>query len=407
MNIACILADKDYPAYADRKVYGLGFVERFARQFREFGFKDVLLVSDQPQTAMYTQSMNLSELTRFFQSLDLQKEVQLFLVAGNVVMDDRLIRFTRDSKEDMRLTPDGGFVKISGENLKLFFNRLTDIKNIDQLIGFVKKPPGEYAIKTVNPSNFESYIEDLRLNFVPYFFQVEKDTDMKSLENHMYEANFKGTMDFIATYIYKYPVREITRFLSHFSFVTPNQITFLSIVSSFAVPLLFALGFFGAAIIVGWCMFIFDSVDGKLARLTVRLSRTAGLIEHATSAPAIFLWFVGLTWHFTDHQFFDFVHPGAISGWTLMILYGVDKGVNGIFRMKFKREIYDFSRLDKLFHLIACRRASIMLIITVGYFSGNVKRAFYFLAFWMICSFLFHLFRAVWISLSLSKQKLN
>ncbi|MBL7995945.1 hypothetical protein JNM05_11300 [bacterium] len=51
MNIACILADKDYPLFADRTVYGLRFVERLQRQFREFKCDEVFFVSDLPSPA--------------------------------------------------------------------------------------------------------------------------------------------------------------------------------------------------------------------------------------------------------------------------------------------------------------------------------------------------------------------
>ena len=319
-------------------------------------------------------------------------------------MDDRLIKFMRDSKEDLQLTEHGGFVKLSGSNLEVFVHHLSQVKDTGQLIDFTKKQPDSFSINIVTPNNFDSYIEDLRLNFVPYYFQYESDSDLRSIENQMYEANFKGTMDFIATYIYKYPVREITRFLSRYPSVKPNYITFLSIVASFAVPLLFALGYMGLAVLTGWCMFIFDSVDGKLARLTVRLSRTAGIIEHATSAPAIFLWFAGLTWHFANGQLFAFDNINTIAGWILMILYWVDKTMCGIFRIKFKREIYDFAIIDKTFHLIACRRAIILLIVTVGYIAGKTESSFRFLAFWMVCSFVFHLLRIIWISARLSKS---
>jgi phosphatidylglycerophosphate synthase len=410
MNVACILADKSYPNYSEKTVYGLTFIERLIRQFHEFKFQDIIIISDMQISVPSVTSKTFQEGIDFLKKIKLQDDTQLFLVTSNIIMDDRLIRFTKDHKEDVQLTPQGGLAKLSGNNLKQFLLELDKIKDIDQLAGFTRQHANNYSVRTVTPNNFDSYIEDLRLNFVPYYFQYSKGSDLKIIENLMYEANFKGTMDFIATYIYKYPVREITKFLSPFKFITPNQITFLSIVSSFAVPLLFVGGFFGSAILIGWCMFIFDSVDGKLARLTVRLSRTAGIIEHATSAPAIFLWFAGLAWHFTDGQLFRFDDPNAIAGWTLMILYWVDKGANGIFRAKFKREIYDYSPLDKAFHLIACRRAIIMLIITTGYLAGNVEKSFHFLAFWMVCSFLFHLFRSVWISLSLSnrnKSKLN
>ncbi|KAB2877971.1 CDP-alcohol phosphatidyltransferase family protein [bacterium] len=402
MNIACILADTNYPLFADRTVYGLRFVERLQRQFREFKFDEVLFVSDLPSPTENMKSINIPDLIRFANNLDIQQDIRLFMVMSNVIMDDRLIKFTRDHNEDIQLTEQGGFVKLSGSNLKSFIHYLSQVKDISQLIDFTKKQKDPYSIKIVTPNNFDSYIEDLRLNFVPYYFQYEKDSDLRSIENQMYEANFKGTMDFIATYIYKYPVREITRFLSRYPSVNPNYITFLSILASFAVPSLFALGYMGLAVLTGWCMFIFDSVDGKLARLTVRLSRTAGIIEHATSAPAIFLWFAGLTWHFANGRFFAFDNINTIAGWTLMTLYWVDKTMCGIFRIKFKREIYDFAIIDKTFHLIACRRAIILLIVTVGYIAGLTESSFHFLAFWMVCSFVFHLLRLIWISASLS-----
>lgn len=404
MNIACIIADKNYPDYSEKTVYGLTFIERLIRQFHEFKFQEIIVISDLPVSVPSAISKTFQQGIDFLKKTESHNDSQLFLITSNIIMDDRLIRFTKDHKEDVQLTPQGGFVKLSGPNLKQFLLDLDKVQDIEQLADFTCQRATSYSVRTVTPNNFDPYIEDLRLNFVPYYFQYGKGLDLRMIEDQIYEANFKGTMDFIATYIYKYPVREITKFLSPFKFISPNQITFLSIVSSFAVPLLFAVGFFGAAIIIGWCMFIFDSVDGKLARLTVRLSRTAGIIEHATSAPAIFLWFTGLAWHFTDGRLFRFDEPDAIAGWTLMILYWVDKGVNGIFRSKFKREIYDYSALDKAFHLIACRRAIIMLIITVGYLAGNVEISFHFLAFWMGCSFLFHLFRSVWISLSLSNR---
>ncbi|MBL7994809.1 CDP-alcohol phosphatidyltransferase family protein [bacterium] len=404
MNIACIVADQNYPSYSEQTVYGLRFVERLQRQFLEFKCDEVFFVSDLPSPAENMKSKNIPDFIRFAKNLDVQQDIRLLMVKSNVIMDDRLIKFARDSYEDLQLTEQGGFVKLSGSNLKAFIHHLSTVKDISQLIDFTKKQEDSYSIKVVTPNNFDSYIEDLRLNFVPYYFQYESGSDLRSIENQMYEANFKGTMDFIATYIYKYPVREITRFLSRYPFVKPNYVTFLSIIASFAVPLLFAFGYMGFAVLTGWCMFIFDSVDGKLARLTVRLSRTAGIIEHATSAPAIFLWFAGLTWYFSNGQFFDFDNINTIAGWILMVLYWVDKTMCGIFRIKFKREIYDFANIDKTFHLIACRRAIILLIVTVGYITGKTESSFRFLAFWMICSFVFHLMRILWISTGISKS---
>ena len=234
---------------------------------------------------------------------------------------------------------------------------------------------------------------------MPYLFSANHESDIRQVENKIYEVNYKAVLDFIAIYIYKYPVREIVRFLCRFPLITPNFVTALSVICSFAVPALYVTGHLGWAIIAGWAMFIFDEIDGKLARLTVRLSKVAGIIEHGTSAPAIFLWFASLGWFFSGG---DILNPLILSNWacwTLLLMYWVDKGVNALYRMRYSpREIYNHAWIDAKFHLIACRRAIIHLIMTIGVLAGKPLEAFYFMAFWMIFSFAFHLLRYAWIS---------
>ena len=122
-----------------------------------------------------------------------------------------------------------------------------------------------------------------------------------------------------------------------------------------------------------------------------------GVIEHATSAPAIFLWFTGLGWHFSDGQLLQFTHPASATAWSLMALYWLDKGVNGIFKPRFGIDLYNYAPIDRFFHLFACRRAIIHLIITIGWATDYRDDAFYFLGIWMVISFMFHLFRCGWI----------
>ncbi len=390
-------------ARGNPKVYGLPLTERLYRQFSEYGFQNIFLVNTHNQPDVDSGNIITIPAQEIKNSIFKSSETdgEIYFIDASAVVDDRLIRFALKEPVNTRIAskndPDLILIKTNYNTIKNIFDNLSEGNDVlsfrDQIVNFFKQNPPtvKYA------DEFDSYIDDLRLDYTPYFFPVDEKTDIRKSENIMYEANFKGTLDFIAIFIYKYPVREITRYISRFHWITPNQITFLSIVSSFAVPLLLALGYWGWAMLIGWAMFIFDSVDGKLARLTIRLSRTAGIIEHATSSPALFLWFASLGWYFSNG---DILNPDLLSNiacWTLLVLYWVDKSVNGFFRAKFKYDLYNHSVFDKKFHLIACRRAIIHLIITAGYVTGKLLDGFYFLAGWMAFSFIVHLSRMLWI----------
>jgi phosphatidylglycerophosphate synthase len=387
-NIAIIY---DEPLVRGVRVYGLSPVERLVRQCRIWGVGDVWIVTeetDDPNGEATTHRVAPGTLAEKTQAVP--EGVSCYLIGSDTVVDDRLLAFLGEIDGEARIATRSGPPPLLAKVDKKTLRQLSALQHPDEVR---KALEYEMDLPVKYPSDFDPYIDELRLCNEPYLFRLTTESDVRRIENRMYEANFKGTLDFIAIYIYKYPVREITRWLSRFARVTPSQITFLSIVSSFAVPVLFAMGQVGWAVSIGWLMFILDSVDGKLARLTVRLSKMAGIIEHATSSPAVFLWFPALAWSLTDGRLFDSGQPVAVAAWMLMALYWVDKSVNGAFRKKFRLDLYNWSTFDQKFHLIACRRAIIMFIITLGYLIGDVRTAYLALASWMAASFAVHLLR--------------
>lgn len=388
------------PGTADLRVYGIPLMERLVRQAGEQTVDLIWIVTNDTSSVP---DMQAKQPHRVLFPRDVPAAISgiaepavFHFVSSDTVVDDRLLAFMMLSSENTQIRLPGDtlplIVRLDANTLRRFGAQAGTRAG---LMDGVRTDP---AIVAKVPADFDAYIDDLRLRNEPYLFRCRAGDSMRLIENRMYEANFKGTLDFIAIYIYKYPVREIVRFLGRFRWVSPNHVTFLSIVASFAVPWLFAAGQLGWAILIGWMMFILDSVDGKLARLTVRLSKTAGVLEHATSTPAVFLWFPSLGWSLSHGALFDFSNPVVTAMWILMPLYWLDKGINGLFRRRFKIDLYNWSRFDEAFHLIACRRAIIMLIITIGYVARNVEAGFMALAGWMILTFVVHALRFAVIS---------
>jgi phosphatidylglycerophosphate synthase len=238
----------------------------------------------------------------------------------------------------------------------------------------------------------ESYIPDLRQYAVPFLLRLERPEAIRAIENALYEKTFKGVMDFIATYIYRIPVRGLVRLLAP-TRITPNAVTAMSVLCSFAAIPLFATGWIWTAFLVAYTFVICDSLDGKLARMTIRLSKRAGQIDHGTSTPCEACYYLAWTWHFSGGHLTSWP---AVAGMLLFGFFCLDKITTGTFSRTFHRSLFDYQAWDARFHLIAGRRTINLAIMTVGYALQAPITALVITMVWMGITMSWHMFRFAW-----------
>ena len=87
----------------------------------------------------------------------------------------------------------------------------------------------------------------------------------------------------------------------------------------------------GAGVALAWAGVIADSVDGKLARLTLNLSDRMGAVEHVSAVPALGLWLLAFGGWVSDWGLLTASAP-AVATWVLLACFALDKGVSGGFR---------------------------------------------------------------------------
>lgn len=238
----------------------------------------------------------------------------------------------------------------------------------------------------------ESYIPDLRQYAVPFLLRLERPEAIQGIENAMYEKTFKGVMDFIATYIYRLPVRGLVRLLAP-TRITPNAVTAMSVLCSFAAIPLFAAGWIWTAFLVAYTFVICDSLDGKLARMTIRLSKRAGQIDHGTSTPFEACYYLAWTWHFSGGHLTTWP---AVAGMLLFGFFCLDKITTGTFSRIFHRSLFDYHLWDARFHLIAGRRTINLTIMAVGYALQAPITALVITMVWMGVTMGWHMSRFAW-----------
>jgi phosphatidylserine synthase len=169
--------------------------------------------------------------------------------------------------------------------------------------------------------------------------------------------------------------------------VHPNAVTIVSAVLAVAAALLFARGAFGIGLVVAWAMTFLDTVDGKLARVTLTTSRIGDVMDHGLDLihPPFWWW----TWG---------IGLGAGHGFATAIVVGgylVGRALEGAFLARFGFETHSWRPVDGLFRTITARRNPNLILLSVGAAARRPDLGLVMVALWTLASLVFHALRLV------------
>jgi hypothetical protein len=122
------------------------------------------------------------------------------------------------------------------------------------------------AAKEFAESDFSGYIAMLRRHLAPYLFRIPDGDSRNRVERFLFWSNYKGSTDFMTKYVYPPLVWTFVHPLARWR-VHPNWVTGFDWLATFATVPLFAAGAWVPGLLLAYLMSVFDSVDGKLARL--------------------------------------------------------------------------------------------------------------------------------------------
>ncbi|MHB8170294.1 MAG: CDP-alcohol phosphatidyltransferase family protein [Thermincolia bacterium] len=132
---------------------------------------------------------------------------------------------------------------------------------------------------------------------------------------------------------------KFSAFLLHFigpSSITPNQVSVFSLVLSFIAAYLLYLGEYWA-LVAGAIMiqvhFIFDCLDGELARFQERPSIYGGWLDQMIDRISEFLFIMGLTWGVYNQTGDWWLWPlGSLAFFSLFMYYFSDAAISPLIR---------------------------------------------------------------------------
>lgn len=253
----------------------------------------------------------------------------------------------------------------------------------------VTKAAAEAGIRVVSPAELgANYWHSLRKREVPYVLQVT-DGGRKALEWRMFMGTYKGVTDAVTKWVWPRPAFYVTKFCARHG-ITPNMVTYLSLVLTFVAFFAFLGGYWALGLITGWLMTFLDTVDGKLARITLTSSKFGNILDHGIDLIHPPFWWAA--WAY-GVQGSDLALPLWLVNSCLAVIFSgyiLQRVLEGLSIWLFKLEIHVWRPIDTLFRQITARRNPNMVLLTLFTLAGRPDWGFVAVAVWTGLCLLLH-----------------
>lgn len=231
-----------------------------------------------------------------------------------------------------------------------------------------------------------SYNRKLRKREVAYLIPLNPQT-VDEVEARSFAGSYKGVTDVVTKYVWPKPARIVTKWCAERR-ITPNAVTYVGLVLVFVALWAFWNGHYLSGLVAAWIMTFLDTVDGKLARVTMTSSEFGNVLDHGIDLihpPFWWLaWVIGL-------PAAGFSGAGAEAMiWIIFGGYILQRVEEGIFLRLFGMHMHVWRPFDSFFRLITARRNPNLVILTVATLFGRPDVGMQLVCLWIVLSFLVH-----------------
>ncbi|MFQ5769239.1 MAG: CDP-alcohol phosphatidyltransferase family protein [bacterium] len=391
----------------NQKLWGLTLLERNLKELTLSGIEEVLVVTREelqpsqhfgfPLPKALHVSYIMANPVDPFASLrtELQKSGHFILVLeGNSLTDRRILKILLNSNATCGVISPTGIKKGGAAVLSDTQTALFAKTSSQNLTAILSQAIQNSKIQNLNLTNFEKHIVNLRREIDPFLLTVENTEQLNEADRFLRLTVHKGVNDFVAKYIHP-PLEFGGTHLLLSTTITPNQVTIFWVLLVVTTIPLFATGHLLLGTILAVLYGILDGIDGKLARLTLRFSKSGALLDHVTDTVYDGLWCLTLGWYFSHG---DLNSIAARFTFIFFTSYVVERIVPGIFKKLHGYEIYDYEDIDKVMRLIGSRRNNNIWFLMIGIILGVAREAYYMVSIWMLLTASWHTLRLIWVT---------
>lgn len=307
---------------------------------------------------------------------------RVVLLRADWVYDEALVRGLAGAADDVALKSDDGQVVALG----------VAAKNATTAEAMLSESSAPATARIVSVDQIADNYNDKLRKREPAFLLPLTAEALPAIEKRTFSGAYKGVTDLVTLYAWPRPARYVTRLCAEAG-ITPNQVTTASLVLVLAAMWLFWHGHFALGLVAAWGMTFLDTVDGKLARVTLHSSRFGDFYDHSIDLvhPPFWwwAWLVGL-----PAAGFSLADTGLILT-AIVAGYVFQRVEEGIFMACFKMDMHVWKRFDSKFRLITARRNPNLLLLTAAVLAGRPDLGILAVAVWTVLSLIVHAVRIV------------
>lgn len=305
------------------------------------------------------------------------------LLRADHVLDDALAK-PLVSARDMAL---------KSSNAPAIAALVIDAARFDEGRGLLDASPEDCVragLTVVTPPDLAGAYRAKLRNRVPSYALSTRTMPPGAIERVMYDATYKGITDAVTKYVWPLPAFIVTRWCAA-ARITPNAVTIVSVLCVLAATALFATGWRLPGLLAAWAMCFLDTVDGKLARVTLTSSKLGDVLDHGTDLlhPPFwwYAWYAGLSGPPSSVM--------EISVWIVIAGYVLGRAQEGLFLAAFRFEMFGWHRLDAASRLITARRNPNLVLLSIAALAGRPDLGLAAVALWTVLCLAFHGVRIV------------
>lgn len=236
-----------------------------------------------------------------------------------------------------------------------------------------------------------SYVLNLSRAAAPRVTRIDA-ARTSELEAQLFGSSYKGITDLVTKFVWPRLARYVTKVCTRHG-VTPNMVTFASLLLVIGATYLFLAGHFLTGLVLAWAMTFLDTVDGKLARVTVTSTPFGNIFDHSIDLVGPPVWYVAWAFGLADATFAADLHRIGLLE-LILVGYLAGRFVEGAFDWGLAHfPIFVWRPVDSWVRLITARRNPNLIFLTLFTLADSPTAGLYAVGAWTIASSVFLLAR--------------
>lgn len=300
----------------------------------------------------------------------------LFLFADNL-FDPRVLTALLDAQEKCMLCTD------KNEQVAVF----THSEEVERIYRVITSGGHANTVSELSKLSIKDLKIDVQQNLkkkdLPYVLPITiRDTEQ--LESELFAQSYKGVTDLVTKWLWPFPAAHVTRLCIKNNW-QPNDVTLLSYVFAALTCLFFYFGHFGVGLIIAWMMTFLDTVDGKLARVTVTSSRMGDVLDHGLDLVHPPLWYIAWGLGLAS----TVMAPETVQTfiWLMFIGYIGGRICEGIFEYWLAPfSVFIWQQWDSFNRLVTARRNPNLILLTLSWMIDRPDLGFIAIVLWHLIS---------------------